>query len=176
MLLSNCIYDNISQFLNKSFLFLGCRYDSEDIKILQKLRACGNRKKQYVLEIFKPNCQYISQYDWNVIQGNFCDPPFKNNFCDVVYWSGSIEHLEKNEIPKVLKKIESLAKELVLIETVQGNYPQGPLQTPWGINKYEEHLSTLYEQDFIDWGYKTVVGGNSWESLRHIGAYKTLTK
>jgi hypothetical protein len=89
---------------------------------------------------------------------------------DCVVSIGNIEHLSKDDGLKLLDKIETLAKKLVIFETPNGFVHQGPVDG----NIYQVHLSGWKPSEFKKRGYK-VYGTTGLKFLKknsEKGAYK----
>ncbi len=71
---------------------------------------------------------------------------------DVVFFSQVIEHISKDKGEKVLKILEKLAKQKIIVGTPRGfmNQPEEFL----GSNPHQVHESGWTEEDFISRGYK----------------------
>ena len=80
---------------------------------------------------------------------------FKKKSFDVVISSHVIEHLKKADGYKMLHAIEHIAKNKVIIITPMGEVEQHT----YGGNKYQEHISAWYPEDFAKKGYKVIGQG-----------------
>jgi len=85
---------------------------------------------------------------------------FKPKEFDIVLASDLIEHLTKKEGLKLIKMMEEVAIEKVIILTPNGFIRQDPYKNP-----YQEHKSGWVVKDFEKLGYD-VTGVNGWKSLR----------
>ena len=86
----------------------------------------------------------------------------------LVWWHGP-EHIGKDEIPVLLRRLEAMVPVIVL-GCPWGKYNQG---AAYG-NPYEEHRATLYPEDFLGWGYEVETCGrpDTGDGLSHILAWK----
>ena len=67
----------------------------------------------------------------------------------VMFWHGP-EHVERKKLPKLIKKLESLAAHYVIMAAPIGRYVQKEVDG----NPYERHRSYLNVKDFKKFGYK----------------------
>lgn len=80
---------------------------------------------------------------------------FKNKSFDVVVSNHVIEHLNKQDGFRMLKNMENIAKSKVIVVTPMGEFEQHT----YGGNKYQEHNSAWYPEDFVKKGYKVIGQG-----------------
>ena len=73
-------------------------------------------------------------------------PPF-----DVVFWWHGPEHMVREDLPYLIKRLDSLAKKYIVLACPWGVYEQGE----WGGNPHEVHHSHLYPGDFPGWNVMT---------------------
>jgi SAM-dependent methyltransferase len=86
---------------------------------------------------------------------------FKSNSFDCVLASDVIEHLTKNDGLKLLRRMEKIAKNKVIIFTPNGFLPQGAYEdNPWQVHKSGWSVREMKRK-----GYK-IVGINGWKPLR----------
>ena len=88
---------------------------------------------------------------------------------DMLFWWHGPEHIGRDEIPTLLKRLEEMVPVIVL-GCPWGKYDQG---AEYG-NPFEEHKATLYPADFLDWGYEVAMRGkaDTGDGLSHILAWK----
>jgi hypothetical protein len=113
------------------------------------------RKRNYqitVLEAFKENVDYLKRFSWieKVFLGDVRSFKFpaKKKY-DVIFWWHGPEHIEKKDLEKTLKKLESVCKKVVVLGCPFGVSEQGEA---YG-NSYERHLSFLDGTEFTKLGY-----------------------
>lgn len=111
------------------------------------------------IDLFKP---YIDQCKIKKTHNKYliCDVrklPFKRKSFDVVMALQIIEHLKKGEARIVLKKLETIAKNLIIIST-----PIGISTYHTEENPLQEHQSFFYPEEFKKLGYRIIrIGGKS---------------
>jgi hypothetical protein len=134
-------------------------------------------KKIVILEVFKDNYEFLKTKfgdrvpnPFNIINGDVknIDKILENAFDIVFFWHG-IEHLEQTEIESTLKKLEKMAK-VVILGVPYGKYDQGP---EYG-NPFEEHLSTIYPPYLENLGYNVDTLGEPDKEGSNIMAWKFL--
>jgi hypothetical protein len=88
---------------------------------------------------------------------------------DALFWWHGPEHIDRDELPALLNRLEKIAP-VVVLGCPWGRYDQG---IEYG-NPYEEHKATLYPNDFTDWGYEVATCGqpDTGDGLSHILAWK----
>lgn len=86
---------------------------------------------------------------------------YKNKSFDAVIAMDVIEHFEKNDALKLLKKMEKIARKKVIILTPNGFLDQGH----YGNNPHQDHKSGWLVKDLQSLGYK-VFGLRSFKFLR----------
>ena len=122
-----------------------------------------------LLEVWQPNLDYYADdgpFD-TLTHGDIREVtqwPY-----DALFWWHGPEHISKDEIPALLKRLEGMAS-VVVLGCPWGEYDQGP---EYG-NPHEEHKATLYPADFIDLGYQVAMCGaaDTDDGLSHILAWK----
>lgn len=139
----------------KTFLDVGCG-QGLPMKLI-KLR----HKNTYsvAIDLFEPYielCKKEKIYD-KYFLGDIRKLPFKNKSFDVVMSYQVIEHLNKKDAIKLISKMESLAKRMVIIST-----PIGKTSYHADDNHLQFHKSFFFPEEFKKMGYKTIrVGGKS---------------
>lgn len=138
---------------SKTFLDVGCGQGlpMRLIKLRYKnINSVG-------VDLFKPYIDFCKKkkiYDKYLL----CDIrklPFKNKTFDVVMSYQVIEHLTKKDALRLVKKMESLAKKIVIIST-----PVGKTSYHADDNHLQFHKSFFYPEEFEKIGYKTIrMGG-----------------
>ena len=111
-------------------------------------------KRVYIIEVFPPNVAGYEQgrhKNSTIILGNISD--YENlipkEFRELLIWQQGPEHVEMLECKKLIEKMKQHFKKIV-IETPNGNYPQGAV----GGNEYEKHLSHWNVKDYKSIGFK----------------------
>lgn len=150
-----------------SLLYIGARPDAHSW--LPELHEAGHQIT--VLEVWEENAQGLKD-DPRIqllIQGDVrnVDDLFGNAFDYIMWWHGP-EHLPLGIIIPTLYKLEQLARRMVLLACPYGLYPQGSHKG----NPYEEHKTTLYPANFIEWGYEVRMDGTRDEAGSEIVAWK----
>lgn len=109
-----------------------------------------------LIEIFESNARAFpaEKYNTNVICDSvenfdqYFNKEDKNK--NILYWSDGPEHLTMDESKKLLEKAKDYFY-LIIIQTPDGVHEQGSM---YG-NDHESHLSTWYETDFQELGFKS---------------------
>ena len=122
-----------------------------------------------LLEVWRPNLDHYSS------AGPFHDltlgdiREIETLTHDALFWWHGPEHIGKDEIPALLKRLEEMVP-VVVLGCPWGKYDQG---AEYG-NPFEEHRATLYPVDFLDWGYEVATCGeaDTGDGLSHILAWK----
>lgn len=70
---------------------------------------------------------------------------------DVTVCSQVVEHLDKRDSIKLIKSVEKMTKNRVIIATINGYFPYDHIQSK---NKYDQHRSGWDPGDFIKRGYR----------------------
>lgn len=86
-----------------------------------------------------------------------------------MFWHGP-EHVTREDLPFVLKNLESLATRAVILGSPWGRYHQDAV----GGNPFEKHVSALYEEDFSSFGYRTSTIGTKDKKGSHLLAWKEI--
>ncbi len=125
---------------NKSVLDVGCG-DGYNMRFF-------NGKKDGV-EIYQPSIEKLEGYGkiWKLDVRDLSSIPDKSY--DIVAAFHLIEHLTKKDGYNLLKEMERIAREKILIETPNGFLPQ----EPYGGNRYQKHLSGWNVQNLKELGY-----------------------
>jgi ubiquinone/menaquinone biosynthesis C-methylase UbiE len=129
--------------------------------------GCGKGIWGYLLRALRENVVYLCGVDITPSYLQFikernvyddlilCDSvflPFRDGSFDLVLLSEVLEHLEKKQAYVMLKQLESIARQLILITVPQGLVKQEAIG---GISA-EKHRSAWYANDFKKLGYKVV--------------------
>jgi|GEM_PF-1130257 len=103
-----------------------------------------------ILEIFEKNVDFYKNQKniKEVLQGDVINYDFKEKF-DVVFWWHGPEHIDANCLSETVKKLESIANNIVVMGCPYGRHEHGEI---YG-NIYEKHLSSYNEGYFEDLGY-----------------------
>lgn len=132
-----------------------------------------------VLEIWGPNVKDIlrfnkrKKYFRTVIKGDVrkIDKYINGADYDVVAWWHGPEHIPLEDIPATLKKLEALAKHLVVVAMPYGGHTQGPSRD----NPFERHECTLtpeYFEQTIGDGWQADAIGTKGEPPNNLMAWK----
>ena len=111
-----------------------------------------------VIEIWRPNVRQLIKFNQEeqafsrIIRGDvrIINRYIKRKY-DVVMWYHGPEHIRERYIKLTLKKLELLAKRVVVIGCPWGVYKQGATRK----NFYEVHVSSLYLELFESLGWQT---------------------
>lgn len=144
---------NIKKFKIKTILELGCGKGAfgELINDKGEYRITG-------VDIFEPYlkvCRDGGKYE-KVMKIDLTKKlPFKDKSFDMVVCLQTIEHLDEKAGLSLIKKMEIIAKKMVLITTPNGDC----LQDEYDENKYQRHLSAWIPLDFEKRGYQVFGSG-----------------
>lgn len=114
-----------------------------------------NRHKEFCVtgvDAFEPSlkeCEQTGVYG-DLILGDVLGLFFGKKSFDVVICLALIEHLEKEEGEKLLRKMEGIARKQVIISTPVGEYEQGPLEG----NPHQQHKYCWEPHELKEKGYK----------------------
>lgn len=128
-----------------------------------------------ILEIYSDNIKYLTEKytdkKISIIQGDVrdADKLHLDKFDVCVFWHGP-EHLHKEEVQKILDKLESLTKHLIVLGMPYGHYLQG---SEYG-NDYETHCWDIYPEDMANLGYSVNTIGKADDTLSNMMAWKFL--
>jgi len=106
-------------------------------------------------DIFPPyvtECKALGVYD-NLLVADVRSPPFREKSVDAVYFTETIEHLEKKDGKKALKELEGISRNVVLITAPIGLALRHKEEIKDG-NIYQLHLSGWVPSEFMKMGYK----------------------
>lgn len=147
-----------------SCLYIGAREDRHDY-----MPMFGHMKLT-VVEAYKDNCNWLLTvpYVARVIHADIRGLDFGKDKFDVVFWWHGPEHIEQEELPKIINNLESVANKLIIMGCPWGNVRQKKI---YG-NPYEEHLSFLDEGFFEERGYEVECLGKKNKSGNNITAVK----
>lgn len=109
------------------------------------------REKQLivdVLELDEKNYEYLKSLNWlnNVICGDVINVKRLYGIYDTVLWSHGPEIIEKKHLRQTIKDLLGIASLCIFM-------------CPWGVSSSTDNITTLYEGDFTDLGFKTSVIG-----------------
>lgn len=148
---------------SKSILMVGWRFDS-DAEFVKYMIESG--KELSIVEIFPGNLKNIPAE-----VTTYCDDILKFQFekkYDLFLWQHGPEHVHIEDAKNLFKKIEPYFQNII-VETPYGVNHQGEM---YG-NVYEAHISTWYEEDYVECGFSTVkYAGKNHEAF--IIGYKSL--
>ena len=114
-----------------------------------------NRHKEFCVtgvdtfESSLKECEHTGVYD-DLVLGDVLALPFEKKSFDVVICLALLEHLEKEEGEKLLRKMEGIARKQVIITTPVGEYEQGPLEG----NPHQQHKYCWEPAELKEKGYK----------------------
>jgi len=116
-----------------------------------------NVKKKIGIEIFKPYIDNAKFHDCVKIQGDMRDfsSLVPKRFRDCAMFIDSIEHIEKKDAVKLLKKVQKSFDKIILM-TPDGFAPQDEDFMDLGAEKYQTHRSQWSEQDLVELGFQEV--------------------
>jgi len=150
----------------KSLLYIGasaCRQETLGLFI--------KRGYDYtILEIWRPNVEWLRKRFKNVIEGDVRDINGFNlgNFDIICWWHGP-EHLKEDELVPMLDKLENMTKKILITACPWGIYEQGAAEG----NPHEIHYSYLYPEFFEKLGWKTSAMGRVDVKGSNLLAWKT---
>lgn len=130
-----------------------------------------------VLEIWRVNVENLKKWNGDakifrtIYQGNIrntAELP-KEKYGIVMFWQGP-EHVSREDLPFVLRNMESLATRLVILASPWGRYAQDAI----GGNPFEKHVSHYYETDFAGFGYQTDAIGTKDKKGSNLLAWKRI--
>lgn len=131
----------------KSVLDLGCG-KGEPMKFVNK----DKRFHAVAVDIFGPylkECKGLGIYS-DLVLGDVRYLPFKEKSFDIVLCLTVLEHLEKDGGEKLLREMEEIARNQVIISTPVGKYQQGALDG----NPCQEHRYIWDSAEFEKRGYE----------------------
>lgn len=134
----------------KTVLDLGCS-DGNLMVLLNKDKRCS----VVGVDIYKPDlikAKKTGAYK-NLIHADIRNYHTRNKF-DVVLSSQVIEHLDKKDGERLIKNMEIIAKDRVIIGTTVGFLPYEPLQGDDSGNEFQKHRSGWEVEDFEKLGYR----------------------
>lgn len=143
-------YKKLNQELNNcnSILDVGCGSDSPLRKVKKNLYSVG-------IDIFKPSIEASKRkkiHDKYIVSDiNKIDKLFKKDSFDAVITLDLIEHLEKKEALRLIKKMEEIARKKVIILTPNGFTKQ----EEYGDNPFQVHRSGWTVKEFKKYGFTT---------------------
>jgi len=102
-----------------------------------------------------------------LIRGDIRRLPFKDKTFDIVLASEVIEHMKKEEGTLLLKELERICKEKIILTTPNGYWPQSNI----GNNPHEIHISGWSCSDFKKEGFKAYGFGSRFFNRHKIMRY-----
>ena len=155
----------------KSFLNVGF-HDWDDERRHWWIKICTENNMEWkILEIFKQNIEKAIQKGCpknKLIEGNILNTNTYDNFDCILFWHGP-EHIEKTVFLNALSQIENKANKLIIFGMPHGEEIQ---EAVYG-NKFEEHVSAWYSNEWKDLGYSTIVVNDRIPG--HITSYKLIS-
>jgi len=135
---------------HKSVLYIGARNGGFEYGINFRIA----KTKITMLEAFEENVNFLKQIPWitNVIHGDVRYKEIEEKF-DIIFWWHGPEHVSEVELPIVVKKLESICNNMVVMGCPWGIYEQN--NNPYGSynNPYEVHVSHFDYPIFENMGY-----------------------
>jgi len=132
-----------------------------------------------VLEAWYDNCQWLQKFNkeknwirkiiWNDVRELETKEVLDRNY-SVIFWYHGPEHVYKEQLKNVLKRLEYYSTKLVVLGCPYGEFPQGAERG----NPYEEHLASLLPEDFDNLEYNVVTIGYKDDPWGYIIAWKKL--
>lgn len=149
-----------------SLLDVGCGENSPVKFLSKKIFSVGIDVHKPSLTKSKQNKIHHRYFQMNVID---IDKKFAQSSFDLVLASDIIEHLDKKDGLKLIKKMEKIAKKRVIILTPNGFLTQERTNN----NPWQLHLSGYSVKEMKAMGYK-VFGINGWKPLKGVRCFVTL--
>lgn len=161
----------ITSFLNVGF------HDYQDIRNRWWIDICrANAIDWHILEVFEANVKRFREQapeedHHRITLGDLRDIKslFATKFDVILHWHGP-EHLEREDVIKILPDMSAMASELLILGCPNGEEEQGE---SYG-NPWEKHISFWSVEDFHKLGFQTEVVSD--KKPGHITAHKFLTK
>ena len=171
---------NGADYTNRLKQLVACIPDVFDHKSVLYVGG-GNRlqvfdefvKHNYIIdlvEVFFPNIIKLKDvkgirtiYNKNI---EFFDP--KEKYDIVFFWHG-IEHIEKEDVSKLLRRMSKYAK-LIVLGMPYGEYEQGELYN----NPFEKHISAWYPADLQKFGFECDTIGKKNTKRSNLIAWKRI--
>jgi len=152
------IIDRVPELIEEpgDLLYVGANKDRFHYGI--DLYRAGNRLT--VLEIWPPYIDEIKHKEMihNIVCGDVREADrlvLGHHMFDYTVWWHGPEHLDYEDIPDALWRLERITRRVVILGSPWGRYPQGTVHG----NPYEAHRSALMPDDFQQWGYETATLG-----------------
>ena len=121
-----------------------------------------------LLEIYKPNLEsYLNKYI--CINADIVKFETEQKWDVIMWWHGP-EHISKEELESTLKKLETMAKKLIILGCPFGKYVQGIVNN----NPYQIHKNYIYPKDLIKLGYLVETIGNQDRQGSNLLAWKLI--
>lgn len=127
---------------------VGCG-DGETMRLLD----ASNRLRSVGIDIFRPYLERCRGRDSHtyLVQADVRHIPLRNKSCDVVLCLEVCEHLTKEEGLALVRELERIAKQMIIVSTPVGRYDQGSRDE----NPHWAHQSRWEPSDFAAMGYLT---------------------
>ena len=137
-----------------TLLYIGARPDA--CAWLTELADVGHDIT--ILEIWHDNVVCMSK-DPRVVRAiegdvRYLPDGLRESYDYIMWWHGP-EHVLKSEFPDIVERLEKRARKLIALAAPWGVYRQGAHQG----NPHEEHLWSVYENDFRTLGYEVATDG-----------------
>ena len=139
-------------------------------------------------DIYIPYLKACQKLGYKTVYGDAgkIDKHFHHKSFDIVWLIDIVEHMDRQDGFKLLKKVDKIARKQILISTPLGWYPQDYecVDKSWindidsGIevkNKYQQHVSAWYPKDFKKLGYQCEILYNCHPDIRFV-SYKLRNK
>lgn len=154
-------------FNSKTLADLGCGFGRWAHLIRSEVDKHGHNAYIVGCDIHRPYLEETRKYNPydDLVVCDVRNLPFRKKSFDVTIALEVIEHVTKQEGVTLLSNLENLTRDIVIVSTPYGYYPQGKERN----NIYEIHRSAWHPEDFQEKGYKTFNCGlgNDLENLAH---------
>jgi ubiquinone/menaquinone biosynthesis C-methylase UbiE len=137
-------------------LYWWCTEKGKEESDYRKRKIDSQPKRLDGIDIFLPHLKKLKDrkiYD-NLIYGDACVLPFKDNSFDVCIASEVLEHLDKDIGIKFLKEAERISKKSVILTTPKYPGKYGGVLTVDGFNLFDQHVSQWTLKELEKNGYK----------------------
>lgn len=149
-IIPNTFLDTLGRELKNcsSILDLGCGFKSPIKNLPKTFYSVGVDIYKPSIEISKKSKIHDKYYNMNVLN---IGKKFKKKSFDCVMALSVIEHLEKIDGYKLIKLMENIAKEKIIIQVPNGELHQTPHA---GNNPYQSHISDWSAEEMKSLGFK----------------------